>query len=653
MAEAVDAREDGHEGAELGNLCNRTEVDLADHSLSRERPDDLDGLSRRLLGGGGDLDGAVVLHLDGDARLLLDGTDGLAARTDDVADAVDRNLDGRDARRVGRQLFVGRGEDGVHLAEDVETTLAGLQHGLAHHATADAVDLDVHLEAGDATLGAGHLEVHVAEVVLIAEDVGEDDVIVTLFDETHRDACDGRLDGHAGMHEGERAAADGGHRGGAVRLENLGDDADGVGELLVRGDDLLDRAAGEEAVAHFATAGRTHALDLTHREGGEVVVEHEVLVALAMQVFVELGVAIGSERDGDQGLGLAAGEERRAVGAGKDADLDRDGTNVAGAAAVDALALLDDNVAQRVALELLEAGSDLALAARVGLGELGAELSADLVDGGVAAELIRDGHGLGELGADELGDGLEEGCVKLGRDEGHLLLAGLFGELDLELDEGLNGLEAEVQRVEHVVFARLVGLALDHDDGVLGAGDDDVDVAEGALRPGGVGDELALDAADADCGDGAREGCVAQHQRGGGAGDGEDVGVVLTVVGDDLRDDLDFALETLGEEGAEGAVREAAGEDFSLGELTLTTLESAGDATAGVELLDVLHAEREEAGGLLVGTNAGGDENGGLTGTDDDRAAGLFGHASRLDRDGVSAERGRLTNHCTHEGSLG
>ena len=35
--------------------------------------------------------------------------------------------------------------------------------------------------------GAGDLEVHVAEVVLGALDVGEDDVVVALLDEAHRD----------------------------------------------------------------------------------------------------------------------------------------------------------------------------------------------------------------------------------------------------------------------------------------------------------------------------------------------------------------------------------------------------------------------------------------------------------------------------------
>ena len=56
----------------------------------------------------------------------------------------------------------------------------------------DARDLDVHLQGGDALLGAGDLEVHVAEVVLDAGDVGEDDVVVALLDQAHRDAGDRR-----------------------------------------------------------------------------------------------------------------------------------------------------------------------------------------------------------------------------------------------------------------------------------------------------------------------------------------------------------------------------------------------------------------------------------------------------------------------------
>ena len=38
------------------------------------------------------------------------------------------------------------------------------------------VNLDVHLCGGDAVLGAGYLEVHITEVILVAENVGKDGV---------------------------------------------------------------------------------------------------------------------------------------------------------------------------------------------------------------------------------------------------------------------------------------------------------------------------------------------------------------------------------------------------------------------------------------------------------------------------------------------
>ena len=96
----------------------------------------------------------------------------------------------------------------------------------------DARDLDVHLQRGDAVLGAGDLEVHVAEVVLVAEDVGEHLEAIAFLDQAHRDAGDRRLDRHARVHQREDDAADRGHRAGAVRLEDLGDDAEHVRELV-------------------------------------------------------------------------------------------------------------------------------------------------------------------------------------------------------------------------------------------------------------------------------------------------------------------------------------------------------------------------------------------------------------------------------------
>jgi hypothetical protein len=61
--------------------------------------------------------------------------------------------------------------------------------------------------------GAGNLEVHVAEMILIAENVGEDGEIGRLLDQPHGDAGDRPSQGDAGIHHGERGSAHRCHRG--------------------------------------------------------------------------------------------------------------------------------------------------------------------------------------------------------------------------------------------------------------------------------------------------------------------------------------------------------------------------------------------------------------------------------------------------------
>ena len=79
---------------------------------------------------------------------------------------------------------------------------------------AQSVHLDIHLACGQSVAGTRGLEVHVSEVVLIAEDVAQDGVFRTfaLGDKSHSDTADGFLDGHTGVHKGERAGTYGRHR---------------------------------------------------------------------------------------------------------------------------------------------------------------------------------------------------------------------------------------------------------------------------------------------------------------------------------------------------------------------------------------------------------------------------------------------------------
>src|SRR5262249_11006871 len=144
----------------------------------------------------------------------------------------------------------------------------------------DAVDLEVELNAGDAPDRAGDLEVHVAEVVLIAHDVGQQDEAVFLLDQADGDACHRIADRHAGVHERQSAAADAGHAAGTVGFKNIGDNSDRVRELVGTGDDRLETALSQGAVADLAPPGAADRTALADAEGRKIVVQHEFLAVL-------------------------------------------------------------------------------------------------------------------------------------------------------------------------------------------------------------------------------------------------------------------------------------------------------------------------------------------------------------------------------------
>src|SRR5690606_37672480 len=123
--------------------------------------------------------------------------------------------------------------DGLgHLAEDVQTAAFRLVQGDLHDLFGDTVDLDVHLERSDAGFRTRDLEVHIAEVIFVTEDVGQDGEALVFLDQAHGDAGNGLGQRNAGIHEGERRAANGRHGGRAVRLGDLRDDAQRVRELF-------------------------------------------------------------------------------------------------------------------------------------------------------------------------------------------------------------------------------------------------------------------------------------------------------------------------------------------------------------------------------------------------------------------------------------
>ena len=111
-------------------------------------------------------------------------------------------------------VVLARSRDGlVDYVEDVETAFTSLVECAFEDLVAETVALDVHLCGGDAVDCTGNFEVHVAEVVLVTEDVAQDGIfgVVGVGDQTHSDTADRLLHLYAGIKKCESACTNGGH----------------------------------------------------------------------------------------------------------------------------------------------------------------------------------------------------------------------------------------------------------------------------------------------------------------------------------------------------------------------------------------------------------------------------------------------------------
>ena len=120
-----------------------------------------------------DLDAAVLFNVDAGAGLLGDRTDVLAAGADQRADLLRIDLDPLQPRRAAADLRTRRRDACLDHVEDLQPGNPVAFHSFAQKVDRNAGQLEVELESGDSVAGAADLEVHVAEVVLGADDVGE------------------------------------------------------------------------------------------------------------------------------------------------------------------------------------------------------------------------------------------------------------------------------------------------------------------------------------------------------------------------------------------------------------------------------------------------------------------------------------------------
>ena len=208
----------------------------------------------------------------------------------------------------------------------------------------------------------------------------------------------------------------------------------------------------------------------------------------------------------------------------------------------------------------------------------------------------------------------------------------------------------DVERVEDLGLGDLVGARLDHQDGVVGAGHDEVEV-DVADEVGlvGVDHEVAVDLADAHRADGRGQRDRREHQRGGRAVHREDVVGVDVIDAQRDRHELRLVVPALGEERADRTIDHARGQRALLARATLALEERAGDLARRVHALLDVHRQREEVDIAQIADGRGAEDHR-VALADDDRAGGLLGHLAGLERDLLTGDlhRDRLHGVSAH-----
>src|SRR5471032_1227322 len=639
--QTVLARQDVDECAEVDDALNLTDVDLADFRFSSDTQNALTCCFSRFLGFAKDLDRAVAFDVDRSLGLFTDCTDGRAALTDDVTDLVGIDLHRDHGRSIFRQLGTRLTNDLVHLAEDVQARFQGLAQSDFHDLFGDAFDLDVHLQRGNTLGGTGYFEVHVAEVVFVTQDVGQDGELLAFFNQTHGDTGNRCLHRHTGVHQSQGSTADRSHGAGTVGLGDFRHNTNGVREHVGSRQHGCNRTTGQTAVTDFTTTSATHATTLTYRKRREVVVQHERAFFLAFQGVQQLCVTGGAQCCNNQSLGFATGEQCRTVGLWQNTDFDVQRTYGLGVAAVDTWLAVYDIFANGAVFDFAESSFDFA-GRRLAFftGQLGNNLVFQLTQASVTVGLDGDGVSLGDRVA-ELGT---DSAQQSGRfwlwSPGPGWLGRFGSQFFNGVDHNLELVVSKQYRAQHLVFGQLFGFRFNHQHGFRRTGNDHVQARRFLLFVSRVQQVAgAFVESNASCADRTIKRNTGDGQGSRSTDHRSDVRIGLLAGGNDGADNLHFVHEAFWEQRTDRTIDQSGSQGFFLGRTAFALEETARDLTGSVSLFLVVNRKREEAFAWVSGLGANnGHQYGNVVNGDQHCAGGLTGDTACLEGNGRLTE---------------
>ncbi len=356
--------------------------------------------------------------------------------------------------------------------------------------------------------------------------------------------------------------------------------------------------------------------------------QHEALLGFAFEGFQALHVFASAQRRGHQCLCLTTGKDGRPVRAWQHSDFNPDVADLVELAPVRTPVLLDHLFAEHFLAQQVKVLTRFLPSLFVLFRDRRFELVLELLDERVAlvlGVLLRVNsvqQTIAQLGTNLFQVGL------VGHDGLHCAfrLAHLPGKI---ADGGANlfdFLMAELDGLDHRLFRDLARAGFDHHDAFRRSHHHQVEIAIAPLGIGGIDDEVSVHLADAYCADRAMERNVGDAECDGSAVNARDVGVVLSIRGEDHRNYLRFAAEAFGKQRPDRPVNLAAGQNFALARPPFALDKAAGNSSRGIGVLAVVNRQREKVDALpRVRVGAGGGKNDVVADAHNAGAMRLFG----------------------------
>ena len=243
-----------------------------------------------------------------------------------------------------------------------------------------------------------------------------------------------------------------------------------------------------------------------------------------------------------------------------------------------------------------------------------------------------------QLGAVGLLHAVVNGLIERQRSHNNLLGLDLIVELldcgDDFLDLGV----AEFERFHNFLFGNFERAGFHHHDAVCSASDNNVELAGLLFGNRRIGDQLAIEQAHANGGDGIAEGQIGTIRGGGSSGNGDDIGIVIAVRGEHHGDNLGLIAPGIGEQRAHRAVNQAGNKNFFFGRAAFTLEESSRDFAGGICIFAIIHGQRKKIPVVRLIGHARAYEQNGVAIASGDRTVRLLGDFTGLKDQGTSPD---------------